>query len=106
MKTLDSKKKSRFERVEPGLFRYKPSGSYYTVLKKDGKTKWRNLQTTDKATARRMLADERDADAELDSNLSGLESAMWVNDVQVYLWQDYRTIIRPSPSPVPLSRPI
>jgi integrase len=73
MKTLDSKKKSRFERVEPGLFRYKPSGSFYTVLKKDGKTKWRNLQTTDKATARRMLADERDADAELDSNLSGLE---------------------------------
>jgi integrase len=73
MKTLDSKKKSRFERVEPGLFRYKPSGSYYTVLKKDGKTKWRNLQTTDKATARRMLADEREADAELDSNLSGLE---------------------------------
>jgi integrase len=73
MKTLDSKKKSRFERVEPGLFRYKPSGSYYTVLKKDGKTKWRNLHTTDKATARRMLADEREADAELDSNLSGLE---------------------------------
>jgi integrase len=73
MKTLDSKKKSRFERVEPGLFRYKPSGSYYTVLKKDGKTKWRNLQTDDKATARRMLADEREADAELDSNLSGLE---------------------------------
>jgi integrase len=73
MKTLDSKKKSRFERVEPGLFRYKSSGSYYTVLKKDGKTKWRNLQTTDKATARRMLADEREADAELDSNLSGLE---------------------------------
>jgi len=31
-------------------------------LKKDGKTKWRNL-----------LADEREADAELDSNLSGLE---------------------------------
>ena len=50
MKTLDSKKKSRFERVEPGLFRYQPSGSYYTVLKKDGKTKWRNLQTNDKAT--------------------------------------------------------
>ena len=73
MKTLDSKKKSRFERVEPGLFRYKSSGSYYTVLKKDGKTKWRNLQTTDKATARRMLADEREADAELDANLSGLE---------------------------------
>ena len=73
MKTLDSKKKSRFERVEPGLFRYKPSGSYYTVLKKDGKTKWRNLKTDDKATARRMLADEREADAELDSNLSGLE---------------------------------
>jgi integrase len=73
MKTLDSKKKSRFERVEPGLFRYKPSGSYYTVLKKDGKTKWRNLKTHDKATARRMLADEREADAELDSNLSGLE---------------------------------
>jgi hypothetical protein len=45
----------------------------YTVLKKDGKTKWRNLKTDDKATARRMLADERDADAELDSNLSGLE---------------------------------
>jgi hypothetical protein len=46
------------------LFRYKPSRSYYTVLKKDGKTKWRNLPTTDKATARRMLADERNADAE------------------------------------------
>jgi hypothetical protein len=43
MKTLDSKKKSRFERVEPGLFRDKPSGSYYTVLKKDGKTKWRKV---------------------------------------------------------------
>jgi hypothetical protein len=42
-------------------------------LKKDGKSKWRNLQTADKAMARRMLADERDADAELDSNLSGLE---------------------------------
>ena len=67
MKTLDSKKKSRFERVELGLFRYKPSGSYYTVLKKDGKTKWRNLKTDDKATSRRMRADERDADAELDS---------------------------------------
>lgn len=73
MKTPDSKSKSRFERVEPGLFRYKPSGAYYTVLKKDGKTKWRKLKTTDKATARRMLADERDEDAELDSNLSGLE---------------------------------
>ena len=59
MKTLDSKKKSRFERVEPGLFRYKASGSYYTVLKKDGKTKWRNLQTDDKATARRMLRSHR-----------------------------------------------
>jgi len=51
MKTLDSKKKSRFERVEPGLFRYKPSASYYTVLKKDGKTKWRNLETYDKVAA-------------------------------------------------------
>ena len=73
MKTPAPKSKSRFERVEPGLFRYKSSGSYYTVLKKDGKTKWRNLKTTDKATARRMLADERDEDAELNSNLSGLE---------------------------------
>jgi integrase len=73
MKTHQSKSQSRFERVEPGLFRYKSSGAFYTVLKKDGKTKWRSLQTTDKATARRMLADERDADAELDSNLSGLE---------------------------------
>jgi hypothetical protein len=67
MKTLDSKKKARFEGVEPGLFRYQPSGSYYTVLKKDGKTKWRDLQTNDKASARGMLADEREADAELDS---------------------------------------
>jgi hypothetical protein len=37
------------------LFRYKASGSYYTVLKKDGKTKWRNLKTDDKTIARRML---------------------------------------------------
>jgi integrase len=73
MKTHQSKSQSRFERVEPGLFRYKSSGAFYTVLKKDGKTKWRNLQTTDKPTARRMLADERDEAAELDSNLSGLE---------------------------------
>jgi hypothetical protein len=73
LKTLDSKKKSWFERIEPGLFRYKSSGTFYTVLKKDGKTKWRNLKMDDKATARRMLADERDADAEFDSNFSGLK---------------------------------
>ncbi|HEV3272603.1 MAG TPA: hypothetical protein VGZ93_10525 [Candidatus Methylacidiphilales bacterium] len=41
LKRLDSKKKSRFERIEPGLFRYKSSDAFYTVLKKDGKTKWR-----------------------------------------------------------------
>jgi integrase len=69
---LGSVKKSvKFERVEFGLFRYKPSGVFYTVLKKDGKTKWRNLKINDKATAWRLLAG---TGRELDSELFGLES--------------------------------
>lgn len=72
MKTLESQG-LRFERIEPGLFRYKSSRAYYTVLKKDGKTKWKNLQTTDKETVRRLPADTRQKEDELDAKLSGLE---------------------------------
>jgi integrase len=68
-----AKSKSKFERVEPGLYRYRTSGVFYSVLKKDGKTIWKNLQVTDKPTARRLLVQERDDQEGLDSNLSGLE---------------------------------
>jgi integrase len=56
-----------------GLFRYRASGVFYSVLKRDGKTTWKNLHTTDKPTARRIVAQERENQTILDSNLSGLE---------------------------------
>ncbi len=73
MKTNNSTSKARFEKVEPGLFRYKASVAYYTILKKDGKTKWKNLQTTGKATARRLQASGRNEQKETGSNLAGLK---------------------------------
>jgi hypothetical protein len=55
-----AKIKSKFERIEAGLFRYRASGVYYSVLKRDGKTIWKNLHCTDKPTARRIVAQERE----------------------------------------------
>jgi hypothetical protein len=49
-----AKIKSKFERIEPDLFRYLASGVYYSALKRDGKTTWKNLRCTDKPTARRI----------------------------------------------------
>src|ERR1700761_138795 len=68
-----AKSKSKFERIEPGLYRYRSTGVFYSVLKKEGKTVWKSLQVTDKPTARRLLAQDREDQEGLDSNLSGLE---------------------------------
>ncbi len=43
MKTSDQPKAKKFEKVEPGLFRYVASRVYYAVRKIDGKVKWENL---------------------------------------------------------------
>ncbi len=66
-------KKKRFERVEPGLYRYLPTGGFYRILKVEGKTKYQSLETTDKPTARRLLAQAREQRQAIDSNLAGLE---------------------------------
>jgi integrase len=68
-----AKSKSKFERIEPGLYRYRSSGVFYSVLKMDGKTIWKNLHVIDKPTARRLLAHARADQNTLNSNLSGLE---------------------------------
>ena len=51
------KKRSRFKRVSKGIFRYRRTGIYYGIYKRNGKTTWKNLRTNDLRLARRLLAD-------------------------------------------------
>ena len=52
-----SQKRSRFKRVRTGIFRYRRTGIYYGIFKRNGKTKWKNLRTNDLRLARRLLVD-------------------------------------------------
>jgi len=47
-----------FEKVGECLYRYKPSGVYYARIKKNGKEIRHSLETTDRALAKRKLADK------------------------------------------------
>lgn len=49
--------KARFEKVGECLYRYSSNGVYYALLKHHGKQKRQSLETTDKALAKRKLAD-------------------------------------------------
>jgi hypothetical protein len=52
--------KPRFQKTEvPCLYRYSSNGVYYALLKQNGKQKCASLETTDKATARRLLRDQQ-----------------------------------------------
>ncbi len=51
-------KKSGFQKTEVAcLYRYLSNGTYYALIKHEGKQKRISLKTTDKATAKRLLAD-------------------------------------------------
>lgn len=56
MNPVDTKN-SVFEKVGECLYRYKPTGCYYARVKKAGKEIRKSLQTTDRALAKRKLAD-------------------------------------------------
>ena len=50
--------KPAFNKTEvPCLYRYAPNGVYYALVKYEGKQKRASLETTDKAVAKRKLAD-------------------------------------------------
>lgn len=53
---LDSKT-GAFEKVGECLYRYKPTGGYYARIKRPGKEIRQSLRTTDRAMAKRKLAD-------------------------------------------------
>jgi hypothetical protein len=57
--TLPATQKGRFEKVGECLYRYSSNGVYYALLKHHGKQKRNSLETTDKALAKRKLADLR-----------------------------------------------
>ena len=48
---------SPFEKVAEGLYRYGPTGTYYARIQINYKEVRRSLRTTDRATAKRKLAD-------------------------------------------------
>jgi integrase len=54
---LVEKKKHVFVKVGECLYRYKPTGGYYARIKKPGKEIRQSLETTDRALAKRKLAD-------------------------------------------------
>jgi len=56
--TKRRRKLGRFKRICTSLFRYRNTGAYYIVFKRDGKTKWINLRTNDLTLARQLLANE------------------------------------------------
>ena len=56
MRTQEDKQKT-FEKVGECLYRYAPTGMYYARIKRPGKELRRSLGTTDRATAKRKLAD-------------------------------------------------
>jgi len=49
--------KPTFQRVAENLNRRVPSGSYYAVLKRDGKQIWKSLKTPDRKLAECRLAE-------------------------------------------------
>jgi integrase len=55
-----------FEKVGECLYRYSSTGVYYARLKRPGKEIRRSLRTTDKALAKRKLAELRNEQAEID----------------------------------------
>lgn len=58
--------KPRFEKVGECLYRYSSNGVYYALLKHHGKQKRQSLETTDKALAKRKLADLKGGISTLD----------------------------------------
>lgn len=58
--------KPRFEKVGECLYRYSSNGVYYALLKHHGKQKRQSLETTDKALAKRKLADLKNGLSSLD----------------------------------------
>lgn len=57
--TLPATLMGRFEKVGECLYRYSSNGAYYALLKHHGKQKRNSLEATDKAHAKRRLADLR-----------------------------------------------
>lgn len=56
---MTSKSGSPFVRVGECLYRYEPSGTYYALLKKNGKQIRASLETKDRDLAKRRLAEKR-----------------------------------------------
>ena len=54
-------KTATFAKVGECLYRYIPTGIYYARIKRPGKEVRRSLDTTDRATAKRKLADLQEA---------------------------------------------
>ncbi|MGA2543059.1 MAG: hypothetical protein ABSG78_16020 [Verrucomicrobiota bacterium] len=59
-------RRGEFRRVADNLFRYSSSGVYYARFQSNGKDIFRSLRTTDRALARRRLADELQNASKLD----------------------------------------
>jgi hypothetical protein len=50
-------KTAKFERVGECLYRSRSKGTYYAVVRHQGKLVWKSLKTNDRAYAKRKLAD-------------------------------------------------
>jgi hypothetical protein len=57
-RSKNPKKTKRFQRIGHGLFRFKRTGTIYSVFKVNGRTRWKSLATDDVVHARRLLAEE------------------------------------------------
>ena len=55
-----------FQKVGECLYRYSSNGVYYARFKADGKEIRRSLETTDRALAKRKLAEEKEKEAQID----------------------------------------
>lgn len=63
------KQPGRFERVGECLYRYTSNGAYYARVRHEGKLISRSLETTDRAIAKRKLADFKNDLTRIDSSL-------------------------------------
>ena len=64
-KTLSARKPYTFKRVSENLYKVTETGGYYALVKRGGKQIRRSLKTTDKALAKRRLAELKEKASKL-----------------------------------------
>jgi hypothetical protein len=65
----------KFRKVAENLYRYSSNGIYYAVFRDKGKLKWKSLETTDRALAKRRLPKEIDKAREIDPKAAKMSLA-------------------------------